>query len=76
MNGVHFNYTNAAPYVAHYRKGREIKTGTQGLWQQRKGFKTTCKMEFKGGGTQEKQVNMKSEAAEETVLKQDQIKET
>lgn len=33
-------------------------------------------MEFKGGGTQETPVNMKSEAAEETVLKQDQIKET
>lgn len=33
-------------------------------------------MEFKGGGTQEKHVNMKSEAAEERVLKQDQIKET
>lgn len=23
MNGVHFNYTNAAPHVAYYTKGRE-----------------------------------------------------
>lgn len=74
MNGVHFNYTNAAPYVVHYWKEREIKTGTRGLWQQRKGLKTTRKMEFKGGGTREKHVNMKCEAAEETVLRQDQIK--
>lgn len=33
-------------------------------------------MEFKGGGTQEKHVNMKSEEAEEMVLQQDQIKDT
>lgn len=66
MNAVHFNYTNAAPHVAHYRKEGEIKTGTRGLWQQRKGLETTRKMEFKGGGTQGKHVKMKSEATEET----------
>lgn len=58
------------------KREREIKTVTRGPWRQRKGLKPTLKMEFKGGGTQGKHVNMKSEATEETVLKQDQIKET
>lgn len=33
MNGVHFNYTNAAPHGAHYRKerGKEIKR--KGDWE-------------------------------------------
>lgn len=69
MNGVHFNYTNTAPYVAYYRKEGGLKTGTRGLWQERKGLKTTRKMEFKGGGTQGKHVNTRSEATEETKSK-------
>lgn len=69
MNGVHFNYTNAAPHVAHYRKERErereieIKMETEGLWRQRKGLKATHKIESKGGATQGKHVNMESKAA-------------
>lgn len=72
MNGVHFNYTDAAPYVAYCRKEREIKTGTRGLWQQRKGLKLHAKWNSKEGVHRKKHVNMKSEAAEET----GQIKET
>lgn len=49
MNGVHFNYTNTAPYVAHYRKEGEIKTGTRGLWQQRKDSKLCAKWNLKEG---------------------------
>lgn len=54
MNGVHFNYTNAAPHGAHYRKerGSEIKkkrgTGKTGVAEE--GMKKTGKLEMKGGG--------------------------
>ena len=30
MNGVHFNYTNAAPHGAHYRKERERERDKKG----------------------------------------------
>lgn len=53
MNGVHFNYTNAAPHGAHYRKerGREIKNRDWkiGVAEERDEKKKTAKLEMKGG---------------------------
>lgn len=58
MNGVHFNYTNAAPHGAHYRKerGREIKKkrgegncGDREIGVADGRIKRAAKFEMKGG---------------------------
>lgn len=49
MNGVHFNYSNAAPHGAHYRKEKD-KKGTGKIGVAKEGMKKTGKLETKGGG--------------------------
>lgn len=54
MNGVHFNYMNAALHGAHYRKEREgDKRGTEKIEMAEEGIKKTGKLGVKGGGMQE-----------------------
>lgn len=70
MNGVHFNYTNAAPHGAHYRKERERgrdKKGTGKIGVGRRGDEKDRKIRNEGRGMQENE-GMKRKPFEESSM--------